>query len=94
MSDKKDFFLLWTTKSLRNIQEVLQSKGIEISYVTILEFAERFGLQPSNESKDVPHPDMDAQFKHINAKSLEFINVGQPVISVDAKQKNEGFINL
>ena len=33
------------------------------------------------------HPDRDAQFHFINQKVKEFQNQGQPVISVDAKKK-------
>jgi hypothetical protein len=34
-----------------------------------------------------PHPDRNAQFEHINSTSLDYINAGDPVISVDTKKK-------
>ena len=34
-----------------------------------------------------PHPNRDAQFRFINDKAQEFLNAGDPVISVDTKKK-------
>jgi len=34
-----------------------------------------------------PAPDRDEQFRYINSKAEEFINAGQPVISVGTKKK-------
>jgi hypothetical protein len=34
-----------------------------------------------------PHPDRNAQFEFINAKAKEFIEAGEPVISVGTKKK-------
>jgi hypothetical protein len=36
---------------------------------------------------DEPHPDRDEQFQFINAKAAEFLVAGEPVISIDAKKK-------
>ena len=33
------------------------------------------------------HPDRNAQFEHINAKADDFLQRGQPVVSVDTKKK-------
>ena len=33
------------------------------------------------------HPDRNAQFEHINATAAEYIETGDPVISVDTKKK-------
>ena len=83
--------LLWTTKSLRNIQEALQGYGIEVSHVTIGNLLKEldYSLQLNQKMLQTgsAHPDRDAQFKYINTKSLEFISEGQPVISVDTKKK-------
>ena len=35
------------------------------------------------------HPDRDAQFRYIAAQAQEHLAAGQPVISVDAKKKEE-----
>ena len=34
-----------------------------------------------------PHPDRNTQFEFINKKAKEFIEAGEPVISVDTKKK-------
>ena len=39
------------------------------------------------------HPDRNAQFEHINARAAAFLNSGQPVISVDAKKKEQVFVH-
>ena len=84
--------LLWTTKSLRNIKEVLQGYGIEVSHVTIGNLLKEldYSLQLNQKMLQTgsPHPDRAAQFKYINAKSLEFIHEGQPVISWIRRKKN------
>jgi len=83
--------ILWTTKSLRNIQDILEKKVITVSHNTIRSLLKDMGysLQQNQKMLQVgtPHPDRDAQFKYINKKSSQFINKGQPVISVDTKKK-------
>lgn len=82
--------LRWTTKSLRNISDVLKENGLIISHTkvgTLLKNA-GFSLQATrkrNEGKS--HADRDEQFKYINSKTIEFQNDKQPVVSVDAKKK-------
>ncbi len=83
--------LRWTTKSLRNLQEELTLQGYKISHVKIGQLLEQLGysLQMNKKSLQVgvPHVDRDAQFKHISHTSREFLEAGEPVISVDAKKK-------
>jgi len=83
--------LLWTTKSLRNIEEALREKGFEISHDTISNLLRDMGysLQQNQKMLQVgeQHPDRNAQFEYINNKCGEFIRDGQPVISVDTKKK-------
>ncbi len=83
--------LKWTTKSLRNLQDELNEQGFAISHVKVGQLLEQLGysLQMNKKSLQVgaPNIDRDAQFKHINAMSTEFLAAGQPVISVDAKKK-------
>ena len=82
--------LRWTTKSLRNISNVLKAKGYPISHTKIGKLLRNagFSLQATrkrNEGKS--HADRDEQFKYINHKTIEFQNENQPVVSVDAKKK-------
>jgi transposase len=83
--------LSWTTKSLRNIHEILLADGIEVSHVTIGGILKEMGYSLQMNQKmlqaGTPHPDRDSQFRYINKKSGEFINKGVPVISVDTKKK-------
>lgn len=83
--------LTWTTKSLRNLENLLQQKGFEVSHDTIGNILKEMGYSLQQNQKMLQigeqHPDRDGQFKHINKKSGEFIAQGQPVISVDTKKK-------
>lgn len=82
--------LLWTNKSLRNITKVLNEKGFKISYVTVGEILKSIGfsLQINKKTEEGgKDPDRNAQFEHINEKSLLFMGDNQPVISVDCKKK-------
>jgi transposase len=83
--------LAWTTKSLRNIENVLHGKGYEISHDTIGNMLREMGYSLQQNQKMLQtgeaSPDRDAQFKYINNKCGEFIGQGQPVISVDTKKK-------
>jgi transposase len=83
--------LLWTTKSLRNIEKVLNKNGFDISHDTIGNVLKDMGysLQQNQKMLQVgtPHPDRNAQFEYINEKCGEFTRQGQPVISVDTKKK-------
>jgi transposase len=83
--------LLWTTKSLRNIEKVLSEKGFVVSHDTIGNLLKDMGysLQQNKKMLQVgaAHPDRNAQFEYINKKSADFIRQGQPVISVDTKKK-------
>ena len=83
--------ILWTTKSLRNIEGILREKGFEISHDTVGNLLKDLGYSLQQNQKmqqaSAPHPDRNAQFEYINKKSGEFIQQGEPVISVDTKKK-------
>ena len=83
--------LSWTTKSTRNLADELSIEGFSISYVKVKQLLEQEGysLQSNSKMKQVgkEHEDRDAQFQHINSTSAEYISMGEPVISVDCKKK-------
>ena len=83
--------LLWTTKSLRNIEAALHENGYKISHDTIGNLLKDMGysLQQNQKMLQVgePHPDRNAQFEYISNKCMEFVRQGQPVISVDTRKK-------
>ena len=82
--------LKWTTKSLRNLMDELNKKGISIGYVTVGKLLEQLGysLQINQKMNQVgkASPDRDAQFKHINDTAIAYTKENEPVISVDCKK--------
>jgi hypothetical protein len=51
---------------------------------------QKYSLQANRKTKEgSSHPDRNAQFEHINAQAEEFLQLGQPAISVDAKKKEQ-----
>ena len=83
--------LRWSSKSMRSLEEALEQKGYKISDTTIAEKLKALGYSLQSNKKDLAikpsHPDRDAQFAYINKKAQEYIGIGQPVISIDAKKK-------
>lgn len=82
--------LLWTSKSIRKIQEMLKKEGYKVSHELIRQILRNSGysLQSNRKTQEGGnHPDRDAQFEFINKKSKEFISENEPVISVDCKKK-------
>jgi hypothetical protein len=83
--------LRWTCKSTHVLSEELFAQhGIRISDKTVAKLLKEHGysLQAPNKSVEgAQHPDRNAQFEHINAKSQKCIERGVPVISVDTKKK-------
>ena len=84
--------LRWTTKSLRNLAEELTRQGRSVSAPTVgrLLRANGFSLQVNVKTLEgSQHPDRDAQFRYINDQIKEHQAAGEPVISVDAKKKEQ-----
>ena len=83
--------LSYTTESLRKIERELKSQGIDVSYKTIGKILESMDYSKQANQKMLqagePHPDRNAQFEHINKTAAEYLTVGNPVISVDTKKK-------
>ena len=83
--------LLWTCKSLRNIQAELESEGFQVSFKTIgnilheLEYSLQANRKTTEGKKD--HPDRNEQFEYINKQAKKFLKNKFPVISVDTKKK-------
>ena len=89
---KAEKVITWTTQSLRKIQSTLQSKyKIKVSFKTVGSILE--GMEYSKRANQKmlqlgePHPDRNAQFEYIDKCAKEFIDRGNPVISVDTKKK-------
>ena len=83
--------LSYTVESFRKIADELNKQGIKVGYVTVGEILEAMGYSKQANQKMLqigePHPDRNAQFEHINGTAAKYIEVGDPVISVDTKKK-------
>jgi hypothetical protein len=87
-----DKVLSWTTESLRSIgRELYEGYNIKVSHVSIGEMLESLGYSKQANQKMLqvgsPHPDRNAQFEFIDRKAKDFLEAGEPVISVDTKKK-------
>lgn len=83
-------WLRWTSKSVRKLSEELSDMGHEVSYPVVAELLHEMGysLQANRKTKEGDsHPDRNAQFEHINARVQQYMDLRQPVISVDTKKK-------
>jgi len=82
--------LLWTSKSVRHIQEELKKQGFKASHELIRQILKEqdYSLQANRKTKEGgEHPDRDAQFEFINSQTQSFMSNNQPVISIDCKKK-------
>ena len=84
--------LSYTTLSLRGIQSILKENfGENISFRSIGTILAKLGYSKQSNQKMLQvgdeHPDRNQQFEFINDKAARFIKQGLPVISVDAKKK-------
>jgi transposase len=84
--------LRWTTKSLRRLAEELSSQGHRVSAPTVGRLLRDNGFSLQGTAKTLEgeqHPDRDAQFRYINEQVKAHQVAGEPVISVDAKKKEQ-----
>jgi transposase len=82
--------LLWTSKSTYHLREALQEQGHQISQRSVYNLLRESGYTlQANRKRDegASHPDRNAQFEYIYQQVQSFLARTQPVISVDAKKK-------
>jgi transposase len=82
--------LRWTCKSVRNIAELLEQQGYDVSHQTVAALLHdlKYSLQGNRKTKEgKDHPDRDVQFRHINKVVKSYLSKKCPVISVDTKKK-------
>ncbi len=82
--------LRWTCKSTYHLAAALQQQGHVVSQPTVYRLLGALGysLQSNRKTEEgADHPDRDAQFQFIYRRVKRFQRLGQPVISVDAKKK-------
>lgn len=83
--------LKWTVKSTRTLSKELENKGFKISYTTVGRILEEMGFSLQQNRKYTesgkPDPDRNRQFEFISTEVAKCMAKGIPVISVDAKKK-------
>jgi transposase len=80
----------WTSKSVRKLADELAEMGHAVSYPVVAELLHEMGysLQANRKTKEGDsHPDRNAQFEYINDRVKQYMDLRQPVISVDTKKK-------
>jgi transposase len=83
-------FLRWSSKSTRNLAQELQRQGYSIGDRKVAGLLHQMGYSLQANSKTLEgnqHPDRNAQFEYVNARTKSFLEKGLPVISVDTKKK-------
>lgn len=85
--------LLWTNKSNIALSEGLAKMGHVVSKTTVAKLLKMlgYGLQATKKSLTAKptHPDRDKQFEHINDEAKKAFANGNPVLSIDAKKKEQ-----
>ena len=84
--------LRWTTKSLRHLAGELTRAGHRAGRDTVagLLRGRGFSLQGTSRTLEgARHPDRDGQFRYISELAGAFQRAGLPVVSVDAKKKEQ-----
>jgi hypothetical protein len=84
--------LRWTTKSAENLAGELARQGHQCGRDTVLRMLHQQGYSTQGNSMTIEgrrHPDRDAQFRYISGRAREFLAAGDPVVSVDAKKKEQ-----
>lgn len=84
--------LVWTTLSLRKITDLLLEKfGIKTNRNVVAKRLKALNYSKQQNQKNAqvgkPHKDRNAQFEFINKTATEFLEAGDPVISIDTKKK-------
>ena len=84
--------LRWTTLSTRDLAGELTAQGHRVSADTVHKLLREQGFSLQGNAKTIEgkqHPDRDGQFRYINEQARAHLASGDPVISVDAKKKEQ-----
>ena len=69
--------LLWTCKSVRNLQSELEKKGFKVSFKTVGNILHelKYSLQANRKTSEgkKAHPDRNEQFEYINKQAKRFL---------------------
>jgi hypothetical protein len=70
----------------------LRAKGFKVSADTVGRLLKDLGYSlqaPAKTKEGRQHPDRDGQFRYLNALVAQRLGMGEPVISVDTKKKEQ-----
>ena len=84
--------LRWTVKSTRTLAAELTRQGHQVSADTVRDLLHEQGFSLQGNARTIEgkqHPDRDAQFRYISGAAEEYLAAGDPVVSVDAKKKEQ-----
>ena len=84
--------ITWCSASLRELGRELAARGFAAGKDAIARMLRAMGYSLQGMSRTIEgkqHPDRDAQFGHINGQIAVFAAAGDPVVSVDAKNKEQ-----
>jgi hypothetical protein len=84
--------ITWCSLSLRDLERQLAVRGMRCGKDAVARMLRARGYSLQGMSRTVEgrrHPDRDAQFGHINGMIAAFTAAGDPVVSVDAKKKEQ-----
>jgi hypothetical protein len=84
--------LRWTNKSTTKLAEQLTRQGFAVAASTVGKLLKTCGYRLQANAKVIEgrqHPDRDAQFEYVNDRAVQFLAAGDPVISVDAKKREQ-----
>jgi len=82
--------VLWTNLSLRELSRRLGALGTPAGRRTIRRLPRQLGLgrRTARKKKTMGHhPDRNAQFENIARRRQEYLDAGDPIISIDTKKK-------
>lgn len=82
--------LRWTSKSIRKLTGELRTQGHQVSEHVVRRLLAEGGYSLQANAKTIEgnqHPDRDGQFAYINERARQYLQAGDPVISVDTKKK-------
>ena len=82
----------WTALSQRKLSRQLKEEGMDVSAGTVASILKknRYSRQQNRKMKEAsePGPHRNEQFEIISRKTKEFEEAGEPVVSIDAKKRN------
>jgi len=84
--------ITWCSLSLRDLERQLAVRGMRCGKDAVARMLREDGYSLQGMSRTAEgkqHPDRDAQFGHINDMITRFRAAGEPVVSVDAKKKEQ-----